>query len=186
MWPEGYNKPGICDTKVFYASPGTVLTDSWQTWNKPSGITMVFITIIGSGGGGGKGAGGADTTAPGGGACGGITHLLFPSFVLPNTLYIRPGQGGIGASVFGNGATGTNTYVSVAPLTTTENVILNQNGGGGGTTTGGSSVGGAVFGPLSGLAVWSTKQSGSGTIGANPLAPDTPVYGVWVEAKRKQ
>ena len=27
---------------------------------------------------------------------------------------------------------------------------------------------------------------GSGTIGANPLAPGTPVYGVWVEAKRKQ
>lgn len=27
---------------------------------------------------------------------------------------------------------------------------------------------------------------GSGTVGANPLAPGTPVYGVWVEAKRKQ
>jgi len=27
---------------------------------------------------------------------------------------------------------------------------------------------------------------GSGTVGANPLAPTTPVYGVWVEAKRKQ
>ena len=27
---------------------------------------------------------------------------------------------------------------------------------------------------------------GSGTVGANPLAPMTPVYGVWVEAKRKQ
>jgi hypothetical protein len=27
---------------------------------------------------------------------------------------------------------------------------------------------------------------GSGTIGANPFAPNTPVYGVWVEAKRKQ
>ena len=27
---------------------------------------------------------------------------------------------------------------------------------------------------------------GSGTIGANPFAPNTPVYGIWVEAKRKQ
>jgi hypothetical protein len=27
---------------------------------------------------------------------------------------------------------------------------------------------------------------GSGVVGANPLAPTTPVYGVWVEAKRKQ
>lgn len=27
---------------------------------------------------------------------------------------------------------------------------------------------------------------GPGTVGANPLAPNTPVYGVWVEAKRKQ
>ena len=27
---------------------------------------------------------------------------------------------------------------------------------------------------------------GSGTVGANPLAPNTSVYGVWVEAKRKQ
>lgn len=27
---------------------------------------------------------------------------------------------------------------------------------------------------------------GSGTVGANPLAATTPVYGVWVEAKRKQ
>jgi hypothetical protein len=27
---------------------------------------------------------------------------------------------------------------------------------------------------------------GSGVVGANPLAPTVPVYGVWVEAKRKQ
>jgi hypothetical protein len=27
---------------------------------------------------------------------------------------------------------------------------------------------------------------GSGAVGANPLAPTVPVYGVWVEAKRKQ
>ena len=27
---------------------------------------------------------------------------------------------------------------------------------------------------------------GSGNVGANPLAATTPVYGVWVEAKRKQ
>ena len=40
--------------------------DNLQTWNKPTGISLIMFTLIGGGGGGGKGSGGSNTSGGGG------------------------------------------------------------------------------------------------------------------------
>ena len=142
------------NNQVFFTNGST----NWQIWQKPKNCKFVYMFLIGGGGGGGSGAGSAALATNEGGNGGGsssITTGIFPSNLLPDTLYIQVGVGGSGGSGVtgasnGNpGLSGTISYVSILPTTGSSNVILASGsvgaggGGGGGTITVGS--GGVSF-----------------------------------------
>lgn len=151
---DTFNLPNNPKTQIFYSNG---VSNSWQTWSKPSGCNFIFITVIGGGAGGGGGRneqGGANN--PGGGGGGGsssVTNGFFQSCLLPDTLFIQVGNGGTGglgktgASNGDSGSTGSLSYVTIIPSATTSNIILSSGsvaatGGGGGQ----SGSGGGAFG----------------------------------------
>ena len=157
--------------KLFYANGS-----AWQVWNKPNNSKFVYIFAIGGGGGGGGGRTSAITNATGGGGGGGsaITNCLYPSSMLPDTIYIQVGLGGVGGNASLSGNAGGISYLSAQPNTTALNILL-QNGSAGanGGVGGGTSVQGAggtggpifannsfVFGNL-GLLTSDTGQTGA-------------------------
>ena len=74
-------------------------TGNWQTWNKPRGAKMIEIFCLGGGAGGAVAAISIGGAAGGSGSgSGGIVRGLIPAFLLPDTLYILVGKGGIGSS----------------------------------------------------------------------------------------
>lgn len=153
------------------------ITNSWQVWTKPKGVSYVYITCIGSGGGGGSSAnvGGSTSGGGGGGGASSVTKILLPANVIPDSLYIQVARGGIGGdSSNENAVDGSLSYVSISPLTTASRVIIASGtvaAGRGlrGTSLVGGSGGsaGTVFtsavGILSELGIW---QSIAGRIGA--------------------
>lgn len=156
---------------VFYASTGVTTTNNWQSWTKPLGVQWVFGWMLAAGGGGARNAGGASTRAGGGGASGPCVSFLIPAFLLPDTLYVRIGEGGFGATTAGsNGGTGTASYLSVRPRTETSYQILVLNAGTGGGSTGGG--GGSVSGlsltssTFYSTSIWATGSGVNGTSGA--------------------
>ena len=112
--------PGNTQFQVFYAK-GT----DWQTWQKPAGCSMVYIFALGGGGGGGRPADGATTVGGGGGGSGGITRALIPAVLLPDTIYVQPGVGGLGANLANNaGSNGNLSCIAILPNTNIDNSIL--------------------------------------------------------------
>jgi len=114
-----------------------ITTTSWRTWEKPRGISMIHITCFGAGQGGG-GGNSVNQQGGNGGGSGGQTTLLIPAHVLPDVLYVSPGRGGAGQTVFGttNGAAGTASYVSIAPSTGAIYTACYANGGGASSNNG--------------------------------------------------
>lgn len=64
-------------------------------WNKPRGVSMIYMLAVGAGSAGGDGAVGAASSAAGGGGGGGggQSTLLIPAIFLPDVLYIMTGYG---------------------------------------------------------------------------------------------
>lgn len=93
----------------------------WQTWTKPKNCKFIWIVCIGSGAGGTYGSvGGPTTTGFGGGGGGGagVTRALFSANLLPDTLYVYTGTGGIGGVNgvnFGFGNNGERSWVTIVP-----------------------------------------------------------------------
>jgi len=112
-------------TFIFYA------TGNWQTWQKPRNAKFLEIFVLG-GGGGGSSAGSVSGSGGGGGGSSGALRALVPAFLLPDTLYIQVGKGGV------SGTTGGSSTISIIPSTTSAYVIcVSGTGGGvGGTSTG--------------------------------------------------
>ena len=153
MWPNPFAQSTVVDTKIFYArrdtgtssNNGTTSLSSWQTWQKPNGCSFVYMLMISPGGGGGRTADGATSVGAGGGGGGGQTRLLIPSFFLPETLYVWPGAGGLGATTAGGtGGQGQPSVVACEPFTSVSNVaasstvgsyVLYQVGASGGTAS---------------------------------------------------
>lgn len=122
-----------------------ITTTSWRTWEKPRGISMIHITCFGGGSGGGGGIS-VNQQGGGGGGSGGQTTLLIPAHVLPDILYVSPGRGGAGATVFNSpGSRGTGSYVSIAPSTAAIYVACYANGSDG-------AAGGNIGGDPAGVA----------------------------------
>jgi hypothetical protein len=129
-----FNIPSQQQPFTFYA------TGNWQTWNKPRNAKMIEIFCLGGGGGG------SHTTATpsniaggGGGASGGIVRGLIPAFLLPDTLYILVGKGGVGPSTSNTaGGSGGISYVSLQPSTSEQTLICKSST----TVAGGSSSAG--------------------------------------------
>ena len=198
------------DIQVFNAS-STGPGGTWQTWRKPRGINFVQFFALAGGGGGGGTVSGAVVAAPattGYGAAGGGSSaqsiLTFAAWALPDVLYVSVGFGGAGGtagSPVTNAGNGVNTYISLAPNTTTNNLLMVVGGGMGGVY--GSPVIGVASGgfgggatsmysaPLSSLAISaftyntasqattfigniSIPGQGGGYGGSNPAAPARP------------
>jgi len=108
-----FNIPGQQNNvSIFYARG----TTDWQTWNKPRNCKFIWIMCIGGGCGG---SGGGTTNVGGGGGAGGVCRILYPSQVLPDTLYVQPGPGSLGAvgssiSTANGPSIANSSYVSIA------------------------------------------------------------------------
>lgn len=167
-----FDLPNLASQNNFFFANGSI----WQVWNKPQNCKFVYIFAIGGGSGGGGGRTSALNTATGGGGGGSsaITTGLYPASMLPDTLYIQVGLGGLGGIASANGNAGALSYISAQPNTTALNIII-QNGSVGATGggAGGSSVAGTggvggtawanssfVFGNL-GLITTNTGQTGA-------------------------
>ena len=128
--------------KVFYGT-STGATTSWQIWTKPANVSFVYMYVVGAGGAGGGGrTGGVNSGGGGGGgASSSITTALYPSFLLPEILYISVGAGSAGAPAGTGAASGALSYVSTQPSTSGIFILaqsgdVSAGGGGGGTNTG--------------------------------------------------
>jgi len=118
-------------TFTFYA------TGNWQTWSKPRGAKFIEIFCVGGGAAGvsptlsaGTGTGGA------GGGSAGIVRGLIPAFLLPDTLYILVGKGGIGSSTPAPGPNGGISYIALQPSTSEQTLICKSS-----TTTASGGIG---------------------------------------------
>jgi hypothetical protein len=135
----------LLETTVFYAPRSTTATNSWQTWTKPRGCTVINILAIGTGGPGARATAGNNSGAGGGGS-GSVGRLIIPAQFLPDTLFIRVGVGGAGATA--NGLTGSNssaTNVMLQPnMNNASSLIQSGIGGSGGAAGGAGSASGAT------------------------------------------
>lgn len=188
MWPNPFAKSTVVDTRIYYpqrnggtaSSTGTTSIASWQTWTKPNGCTFVYMLIIAAGGGGGRPAVGATTSAGGGGGSGGHTRLIIPAMFLPETLFVWPGSGGLGATTTATaGAQGQPCIIACEPNnqasntsapTTMAGYVLEQAGGLGGAAA--STAGGAGLiadirdQHISGAGLWFSIGGHAGQAGA--------------------
>ena len=153
---------------MFYNTGQSSTGIAWQVWNKPRGITSVYILCIG---GGGRGATGATTAAGtvagggGGGGAGGITTLLIHANLIPDILYVFPGQ--VGAA----GANQINSYVSVQPSTAAAYVLCyanygtNASGGSGGSGGGAATTTNMILGSYGKYNIYAGPNGSTGVAG---------------------
>ncbi len=138
---DTYDLPpsSFATTEVFYFGSEVVgaTIDSWQTWVKPRGCSWVYMFAIGGGGGAGMPPAGS-SAGGGGGASGAVTKALIPAALLPDTLYVRVGARGPGATTPNTqGGFGRSTYIGTYPLNSAgSNIFIANNGSGGNATTG--------------------------------------------------
>lgn len=141
-------------TQVFYPVAGT---NTWQTWQKPPTAKLIEIFCLGGGGGGGAGgAGTLNSGGGGGGAAAGYVRAIFPAYLLPDTLYIKPGTGGAGTGTLsqlaGSSGQGAVSFVSVGPTGSTAHyypilVASSATAAGNGSTHGTNGQGGGGTAP---------------------------------------
>lgn len=99
-----------------------------HTWTKPAGCNFVYMVAVGAGGGGansGVNVAGSVRGGGAGGASGVIESILVPSFLIPDTLFLRVGTGGIG----GTGVSGNPTIISAYRVSSFTEYLLYANGG---------------------------------------------------------
>lgn len=130
---------------VFYAAQGAGTTiDSWQTWEKPRGVSFVYGLVQAAGGGGGRPNTG-NVVGGGGGGSGSTNVFMVPAYYLPDTLYVRTGCGGAGgASTNVSGANGDPSYLCTQPNINNESLLVSVAGAGGGAAAQTPGVAGAV------------------------------------------
>lgn len=190
-----FNTPvdNISGTKYFFFTG----SGNWQSFEKPANAKFVYVFVIGGGSGGGGGRTVAANSSPGGGggASSGITVGIYHAFLLPNTIYVQVGGGGLGGAANTAGSAGEISYVSLRPDTVSNNILLQSSaaapaGGGGAFSTTGVGAGGTaatawdystVLNGELGIITTSAGQngtSGTGTGGTvNNITPINPVTG---------
>jgi hypothetical protein len=151
------------DVQIFHANNQS--NTSYQQWIKPRGTSMSYFFLVGGGGGGGGGHQKPQNTNGGGGGGGGsacISRLLIPSFLLPDTLYVKVGAGGLGGAASSAGASGVPSLVATSPQSlptffgTNGELISSDSGflaggGGGGGTLGAAGAAGSAGNPRSNI-----------------------------------
>ena len=93
MFPYPIATPQGCNIQTFYGVIGTVGENSARTWNKPVGVSHVYMMLIGAGG---------DGNSLNGGGSGAVTVWYGAAQNVPNSLLINPG--GTTTSVLYRGA----------------------------------------------------------------------------------
>lgn len=83
-YPINYPTPQSANVQIF--STPSINANPTATWIKPQGASFVWFTLIG-GGGGGDGANG--------GGSGAVTNCMVPAFLIPDSLVIDVGAGGV-------------------------------------------------------------------------------------------
>jgi hypothetical protein len=126
---------------------------------------LIHILCIGGAGGGGSGAliasTGTQKVGGGGGGSGAVSSMYVPAFLIPDTLYIQVGLGGLGGTSVtsspGNfGTIGRASYVALYPNSASVgNLLLSANGGGSGGANGPVNATGGAGGTV--LAVGATS-----------------------------
>ena len=72
-------------------------TGSTQTWTKPTGVTLIYMELIGGGGGGGGGS--SDNKSQSGGGGGGAFQWgIYDAAYIPATLTVSVGAGAVAAA----------------------------------------------------------------------------------------
>ena len=160
-------------------------TTSWLTWTNPRNEYSNAI-ILAAGGGGSGGSNLFSPSGNSGGGAGGFGHIYCPLSLLPDTLYIQVGLGGVGVSGNSNGNVGKSTFISMFPNSNIANLLIDCGGGGAGTQA--SSVVGAggtvnIYNTL-GIAqgytggnggAWGTTYTSFG--GSSLPSTGSPIYG---------
>jgi hypothetical protein len=91
MFPFPIAKPQGCDIQTFYGCNGVLTT---MAWNKPVGVSNVYIMLIGAGGNG---------NGTSGGGSGGVTVWYGAAQHIPDSLIVVPAPGagsGTGSLVY--------------------------------------------------------------------------------------
>lgn len=112
--------------------------DEVHTWTKPAGCNFVYMIAVGGGGAGGAGftrVANANGGGGGGGQSAFLQTLCVPSFLIPDTLFLRVGLGGKTNFIGGN------TIISAYRIASVTEYFLNalggSTGGNGSATAGG-------------------------------------------------
>jgi len=151
----------------------------WIPYTIAPNAVAIQIFAVGGGGGGGRGftgIAGAARGGGGGGGGGGIFRAVLPTILLPDTLFLQPGAGGLttvagGASIIGLRASNG----------TTTNIYTVGGGGTGGTGTGaaaGAAGSGGVIGTngmFSDYGPFLSVAGGAGVAGGTPTTAGTSV-----------
>jgi len=88
MFPFPIAKPQKCDIQTFYG-PNSTSVEQVYSWNKPVGVSHVYMMLIGAGGNG-------DNTT--GGGSGAVTVWYGAAQHVPDSLLITPGSGSLNTS----------------------------------------------------------------------------------------
>jgi hypothetical protein len=181
-----FNIPNNQDNvSIFYANGS-----AWQTWRKPRNCSYVWMMCIG-GGGGGAGViytnNLSGTTVNTAGTCGGgsgaVTRALYNASLIPDLIYVQVGLGGAGGAAAGtttlvNGASGTRSFISSAPITSVQNVFCcsgTVGAGGGQYAAGGAGETVATTGVagIISMATWSSTVGQAGALAGASITPLT-------------
>lgn len=177
-------KKYVDDSVGAASSTGSETFTSSGTFNVPSGINRVFVSMIGGGGGGGGGINGTDDGGGSGGSAG-ETLIGYPHIVTPlAALTVTIGSGGAGGTTGSGGTDGANTVFDTITVsggiggnvgvdsTTLQaaSVVADQGVGySGGSGAGGTGNGGGSGGPGnagSNTALYAGGTGGSATGGS--------------------
>ena len=116
--PSGGKRPHTTVFRAISHNSNTTtvgITGRWQTWQKPQGAKLVYIFALGAGGGGSGGqvaVAGTNKVGAAGGNAGSYSMGLWSAWMLPDTLYLCVGSGGVGGSaVITQGAKGGDSIV---------------------------------------------------------------------------
>jgi len=158
-YPINYPTPQGANIQIFQGGdPQTTGHLFEKTWVKPQGASFVWFTLIGAGGGNDSGG----SFGVGGGS-GAVTNCMVPAFLIPDSLTVVVGVGGL------SGANGAASQILYQQKTGTGYSLLTANGGvsGGAGGAGGTAMTANYFTAM-GFFQSVAGQTGAGTVTPSP------------------